>query len=198
MVSWFQVILTPFLLEISLILTLTQCKLLPYTAQAPVSLSTYLSLTVITRFNFSNHRFENINSATEQKVKQTNKNVLGHVDNNSQNQDLNLGFPAPKPMFFLLYHARHWNNTCDSSTPSPDPCPSPSRFYFLKKFGFQMEKSTDCGSIECNTFLDKVIFTQCFFSLEELQKVQISRNAAWKFHSLISSKYFGIIIYLFS
>lgn len=61
-----------------------------------------------------------------------------------------------------------------------------------------MEKSTDWGSIERNTFLDKVIFVQCFFSLEELQKVQISRKAAWKFHALISSKYFGIIIYLFS
>lgn len=61
-----------------------------------------------------------------------------------------------------------------------------------------MEKSTDCGSIECNTFSGKVIFVQCFFSLEELQKVQISRKAAWKFHALISSKYFGIIIYLFS
>ena len=49
-----------------------------------------------------------------------------------------------------------------------------------------------------NSFFDKVTFVcDTFFSSEELQKVQISEKAVWKFHALTSSKYFCYYLLIF-
>ena len=61
------------------------------------------------------------------------------------------------------------------------------------------KKKASWGNVVCNSFFDKLTFVRdTFFSSEELQKVQISGKAVWKFHALTSSKYFCVIIYLFS